>query len=224
VARYRKLVKAFRRRFGKRISAIGAWNEPNLGGEPTRYSKAGPKRAADYAWILRRDVCKPSNNCTAVAGEFQMKGQWKNYMTDYKDRLATRATVPSFWGAHPYIDVTKQTSALLDFFVTRLPPSATTVWLTEVGAHIDAKHVSTTTEAAQANRVEFLVNTEARRTGGPPIRRLYYYAMWEQNKFNAANFDTGLLTAGATTDTPIGGNRRQAYTTYKSHTLNNPRG
>ena len=228
VSKYRKWTMAFKRRFGKRVSAMGAWNEPNRRGNGTGFKGAGPIRAAKFAWILRRDVCKPTN-CTAVAGEFETQGQWTNYMSEYKDEVANHTITPSVWALHPYLDVHKQVDppADLTFFLGHVPASASAVWLTEVGSHIDGRHESNTTEAAQRDRVQFLVNHEAHLAGPVPIRRLYYYAMWEQHMSGAATFDTGLLTPGTAGMPPTGENGgvpRLAYDKYKEHTLLHPRG
>jgi hypothetical protein len=55
----------------------------------------------------------------------------------------------------------------------------------------------------------------------PPMKRLYYYGMWEQNSNGAQNFDTGLLKSGTG---PGGGDPRMAYSVYSSHTHDHPRG
>jgi YD repeat-containing protein len=222
--RYAKWVKAFKRRFGNRVSAMGAWNEPNEGHEPTRAGRAGAKRAADYAFLLRRDICKPPA-CTAVAGEFEFRGKWKQYMSAYISRIAGKpssAPRPTVWGAHPYGDAMHHSTTLTDYFLANVPTYTTAVWLSEVGAHIDANHIANPTQAQQAADEEYLVNTVARRTGGPPIKRLYYYEMWEQNKFISPGWDTGLLTDGNTTEG--GGVKRTVYDKYSVHTHDHPRG
>jgi hypothetical protein len=225
VSKYGKWVGGFKKAFGKRISAMGAWNEPNNGHEPTANRKGGTKRAADYAAKLRRDICKPPT-CTAVAGEFQFRGKWKTFMTTYVNRIKSKATgaSPTVWGAHPYGDVTRQDTTRLTYFQSNLPSSAAATWLTEVGAHIDALHVpQSANETGQSDRMKFLVNTEGRRNimSAPPIKRLYYYGMWEQNSNGAQNFDTGLLRSGTG---PGGGDPRMAYSVYSSHTHDHPRG
>lgn len=221
--KYADLTAKFLSTYGRRVKYVSAWNEPNIGHQPTRASYGGPKLAAAYTNILQRDVCKlraaqtTTPTCRVVAGEPAEVGAWQDYLEKYVAELrrlnGSSVPLPDAWGHHPYRDVSDLGTTRSRTFA-RLVPGP--VWFTEVGGHVRAQFGNAAPgESGQATQVRFLVDQLAKH---PDVqaRRLYYYPFWEPQG-GPLRTDTGLLQNGQPNPPLTGGtaNMRPAYKAYR---------
>ncbi len=186
--------------FGALITAVSAWNEPNL----RDADAAGAERAGRYFARIRR-LCA-ARGCTPVAGDFSDRGFTRAYFDAYRRGTGV---APGLWAWHAYEDAwTRDRDASLPRLRAMLGlvgPQAE-VWLTEQGGIVrrgrpggDGRIAQT---PARANAdLAFLLTRAAR--ADPRITRFYGY-QWQGEP--APKWDSGLIAPD--------GSARSAYCTF----------
>jgi hypothetical protein len=220
---YKAAVRDFKAHF-PRVAYFSAWNEPNFATmQPLALSKRsdGPKRLAVYTYILQKYLCRPTDarKCSVVAADMlQVGSDWKTYLDQYRDSLISRdnaagLAAPTYWGFHPYTDVSKEEDHDgMQAFKDRIP-AGKQMWLTEIGSRVDSNCKNSSgglyqcnTAAEQATDLDTLLNVSIPAVG---IRRIYYYQWREPNTDKAVHtWDSGLVSPS--------GAVRAVYTTLKN--------
>jgi len=199
------------------VTLWGAWNEPDLNGDPLAHHA---KRAAQY-WEVAQSVTAglACSRCKIVAGEFAYAFKYLvHYTSTYRSTLFCRhhcgrrywnGKPPSVWGFHDYHDVVHREKGIAQDFtaVTAKRTPKPQLWIGEAGVELQNNETSTKLEEegsiasnldAQAGGAEVFLGLHS---VSPRIERIYYYQYTapsgeeERNsKFPGHLFDSGLLT------------------------------
>jgi len=149
---YEEGVRAFLDRYKRRCGntmrprQFSAWNEPNIGGQPTH----GPRmeRAGVY-WSRLNHLCKLKNtsgkliyNCTVAAGEMVDDNSLFVHLRDYQKGMNYGSRPPAEWALHAYhtghvtpSNTPDKMQAQIKRFLKDIGPTPK-LWLTEQGGEV----------------------------------------------------------------------------------------
>jgi len=176
VARYRRAVSKFRRRYPD-VRVYTPWNEVNHVSQPTSRS---PKRAAEFYGVVRRSCSR----CKVLAADVLDQPGMAQYLRTFQRYVKGS---PRLWGLHNYGDTNDFTTAGTRRMLRLVPGE---VWLTETGGIVRfGRRSYNPSRAARATRFMFELAASNRR-----ITRLYIYS-WSGVP-RTERFDAGLTTPG----------------------------